>query len=89
MTNYGKVRSNNRPEAVEVKSNRVYIASNIKQYAVEVEGYLLEGYIYDYKGYDIDEYIHTLGAENAELKNELLDTQAALCEVYELVGGME
>ena len=89
MINYGKVHSVYRPQEIEVTSSTVYVASNIRSYTADLDGYEVTGYVYNYVAYPTKEYINTLGNKNKQLEEELLDTQAALCEVYELVGGME
>ena len=87
MKNYGKVKSSFLPEETKINATSVEIASNIEAYEEEVEGIIIEGYIYDYVVYDKDEYIKMLDAANKQLEAQLLDTQAALCDIYEAVIG--
>lgn len=37
--------------------------------------------------YTKDEYIKLMSEQNKNLEDKLTDTQLAICEVYELVGG--
>ena len=37
--------------------------------------------------YTKDEYIKLMAEKNAELESQLTDTQLALCDVYEMIGG--
>ena len=69
---------------VVVKDDYVYVHENIV-HTVDDEGH--EEYWMDEKRYEHQEYIETLGNENAELKNELTSTQMALVDVYEMIGG--
>lgn len=89
MIKYGKVHSAYRPKDIEVTTSMVYVAANIKTYSAVIEGYEVTGYVYDYIGYPTEEYINDLGTKNKQLEEELLDTQTALCEVYEMMGGLE
>lgn len=89
MISYGKVRSLARPKNLEVTISSVYLAYNIIPFEEEYDDRILHGYEYDYDKYDKDEYISQLGLENEELKETLLDTQSALCDIYEMIGGLE
>lgn len=90
MINYGKVQSNIEPPKIETTDNMIFIANNIQKYTTTIDDHLITGYEYDYIGYTKNEYITLLSEQNEELKEELLDTQVALCDVYELLeGGME
>ena len=57
MKNYGKVQSLNRPQEIEIKESKVFIASNIQPYSATVGEYEETGYEYDYIEYTKDEYI--------------------------------
>ena len=37
--------------------------------------------------YTKDEYIKLMDEKNTELESQLTDTQLALCDVYEMIGG--
>ena len=80
MTNYGKVRSSQAPKSIEITNSQVFIAKNISKYEETFDDYIMQGYEYDYVGYDKDEYILIL-------HNQILDTQMALCDIYESIGG--
>lgn len=78
-----KVRSSVRPQDIEVTANSVLVASNITPYEEEVFGQVISGYEYECKKYTKDEYLVYLTRANAQLKQDLLDTQLALVELYE------
>jgi nicotinate phosphoribosyltransferase len=56
--------------------------------AVEKDGKIIEGlFSYNEVQYTKDEYIQLMAEENEKLNKELIDTQLALCEVYEMLEG--
>ena len=68
MKDYGIVKSDNRPQEVEIKENEVFVASNIQPYEEEMEGHVMSGYKYNYKVYSKDEYYSsTIAALQEEL----------------------
>lgn len=87
MIKYERVKSSSEPEEVEVTATNVFIAENIAPYTEVLEGKTISGFIYDCVAYTKDEYIKLLDEQNKSLLNELLDTQMALCEIYEVIGG--
>lgn len=90
MKNYGIVYSSVSPQPIEVTSSSVFIASNIGEYEEEIEGKLTSGFKYNLIQYSKDEYIKILEEKNQRLEADLLDTQSALCDIYELLeGGLE
>lgn len=89
MKDYGRVQSAVKPPEVDVRETKVFVASNIKDVATpETDGQPgFTGYEYDLKEYEKDEYIKLLQQQNEELATEVTNTQMALCDVYELIGG--
>ena len=87
MINYGKVKSSIKPKAIEITKTQVFIAENITPYEEIFDDYTIKGYEYDYIGYDKDEYILNINQKNVALEAQILNTQMALCEVYESLGG--
>lgn len=75
------------PEEIVVSKDAVYVASNITPYEKTVEDQTMSGYQYDCEIYTKDEYLIKLTRENEKLKEDILDTQMALIELYE--GGEE
>lgn len=81
MKNYGKVQSLNRPQEIEIKESKVFIASNIQPYSATVGEYEETGYEYDYIEYTKDEYIQYLSEQSqkiTELEEELAATKILL-----------
>ena len=89
MVNHGKVRSAEAPEAVVVDEYSVWVAANVQEVTVPDEQGTRTEYEFDLTQYGKDEYIHSMINANAELENELNNTQLALCDVYELIMGGE
>lgn len=79
---------------VIVTNDKVYVHSNIEQ-VTEMNGKpVTDCYKYNEVQYEQKEYIEHIGNENVDLKQQLItaqtqvtDTQLALCDVYELIGG--
>ena len=89
MINYGIQRGSVKPPEVEITATAVFVASNITPYTYEFdEDQIIEGFEYNYVCYTKDEYLLKLAQDNAALKQDLIDTQLALCELYE-EGGYE
>ena len=89
MKDLGIVQSTVKPSEVDIKDTKVFIASDIKEVKEEgTDGQPgFEGYSYNLIEYDKDEYIKLLQQQNEELATEVTNTQMALCDVYELIGG--
>ena len=89
MIDYGIIRGAEEPQALEITSEMIFVASNVEPYEYgEDERHINRGYQYHYVSYTKNEYIKLLSEANDELKEELLDTQSALCDIYEsLLGG--
>lgn len=69
-----------------IDSTMVYIHTNIQP--LERNGKIIENlFTYDEIQYTKDEYIQLMAEENEKLNKELIDTQLALCEVYEMFEG--
>lgn len=87
---YEKTQSIDRPLDFEVNPYRVFVAKNIKYIEVPVvneDETLQSHYEYDLYEYTPEEYIGILQNGNNNLQQEVLDTQMALCDVYELLEG--
>lgn len=86
MFSYGKVRSTVKPDEVEIRETKVFIASNIQEISenVEKENEFV-GFEFDWQEYEKDEYILLQAQQNSELVKQVTETQLALCEVYELM----
>lgn len=71
MKNYGKVQSLNQPQEIEIKEDKVFIASNIEAYTHMVEDQEETGFEYNYVEYSKDEYIKLLSEQSQRLEEEL------------------
>ena len=89
MVNYGHIYSSEKPQEVEMTNTLVFVASNIQPFSRTLDDRAETGFEYDCICYTKDEYIHLMATTNAELQTELLNTQMALCEIYELLEGGE
>ena len=80
MKNLGRVRSSVKPINVELTDKFVFLATNITPYVEQIDDYTIEGFEYDYMQFGKDEYI-------SYLQEQLIQTQEAVCELYEDLGG--
>lgn len=75
-------------KALVIGKDTVYVHTDIVP--VEKEGKIVEGlFSYTEVQYGKDEYIELMAQQNEQLGNDLTDTQLALCELYETIGGAE
>lgn len=80
MIDYGRVRSTVRPEEKVIDAYSVWLNTDIRAIS-ETE------YEYRQVRYTKDEYLRLIDDKNAQLEEQLTDTQLALCDVYEMIGG--
>lgn len=87
MIDYGKVRSAVKPEPIVIDEFSVWVHTDIQSVSENVgtENEFI-GFEYSMVQYGKDEYIQAQAEKNAALKDDLTDTQLALCEVYEMLG---
>ena len=83
MINYGIQRSTTEPPTLLCTATAVFEARNIKPYTETIDEHVINGYEYEYYQYTKDEYILKLAQENATIWENLIDTQMALCDIYE------
>ena len=88
----GTVQGNaEQAKSLIIGKDTVYVHTDI----VPVEEYdhngkLIEGlFSYTEVQYGKDEYIELMAKQNEKLNSDLTDTQLALCELYEAVGGTD
>lgn len=88
MINHGKVKSTIKPENMVIDEYSVWINENIQEIEVEDEIVSADGqvekkkttmYEYDVLQYEKNEFI-------MQQSEQILDTQLALCEIYESLG---
>ena len=87
MINHGRVQSTVKPKEIEIDEHSVWENKDISEITVTDENGEHTEYEFNQTQYTKDEYIMLLNENNRELANELTDTQLALCDVYELIGG--
>lgn len=87
MKDYGTVRSTVKPEPKVIDDLSVWLNTDIQEVEVTHDDGTHIEYEFHQVQYSKDEYIDKIDTENAQLGQELIDTQIALCEVYELIGG--
>lgn len=88
----GTVQGNaEQAKALVIGKDTVYVHTDIapveksEKDTKDVEGL----FSYTEIQYDKDEYIELMAKQNEQLGNDLTDTQLALCEIYETIGGAE
>lgn len=85
MKSYPNTQSTISPQEFEVNPYRVFVAKNIQFIEVEEQEdpQQISYYQYDLYEYTPEEYIEILKQQNDDLNQEVLDTQMALCDIYE------
>lgn len=88
MITHALTYSTTQPQPIEVTDAKVLIASNIHLVTLyDDDNQPQQSYCYELTEYDKNEYIKLIGEQNEQLRNELLDTQSALCDIYEAMEG--
>lgn len=87
MVDYGRVKSTVKPEPIVIDEFSVWQHTDIQEVSENIgaENEFI-GYEYNMIQYTKDEFILMQSEKNAELFQQITDTQLALCEVYELMG---
>lgn len=86
MVDYGKVRSTIKPESVVIDDYSVWVNTSIEAVSENVGTETeFNGFEYSMVQYDKNEYILKQAQANAELSDQLTETQLALCDVYEMI----
>lgn len=87
MTDYGKIRSTVKPETIEVDEYSVDENTEITEITVDIDGEVHTEYEFTQVRYGKDEYIKLQAEQLAAQDAQIVDTQLALCDVYEMLGG--
>lgn len=89
MKDMGIVHGNGeQAKSVIVGVDTVYVHTDIQKVEIDQNGKAVEdSYSYHEVQYTKDEYLDLIMQENAALKESITDTQIALCEIYESIGG--
>ena len=85
MKNYGVQKSSALPNNFEITDSKVFVYENIEKIISKIEDQEITEYQFNLIEYDKDEYIKIISEKNEELNQQIIDTQLALCEVYELI----
>ena len=86
MIDYGKVRSTVKPDAIVIDEFSVWQHTDIQEVSENVgEENEFVGYKFNMVQYDKNEFILKQAKENAELSEQITQTQIALTEVYEMM----
>ncbi len=85
----GRVQGNSeQAKALVIGKDTVYVHTDITPF--EEDGKVVEDlFSYNEVQYNKDEYIEQMAQQNEKLGNDITDTQLALCEIYETLGGAE
>lgn len=83
MIDLGIVRSTVKPNAVEIDDYSVYVNNNINTVQTTTDGEVTAEYEYNQVRYDKNEYIKIIADKNAALESQMINTQMAICEIYE------
>jgi hypothetical protein len=88
MKDIGIVTGNaEQAKPLVIGKDKVYVHTDIVKIEKDFRGKPVEDlYSYHEVQYDKDEYIAIMAEENEKLNETLIDTQLALCEVYEMMG---
>ncbi len=84
MINHG---STVKPKEIEIDEYSVWKNKDISEMTVTDENGEHTEYEFSQTQYSKNEYIKFLHNNNKELEDKLTDTQLALCDVYEMIGG--
>ena len=87
MIDYGKVRSTEKPEEKIIDEHSVWINTDISEIEEPVGEDTFTGWEFNQVQYSKDEYIKLMDDKNTDLETQLTNTQLALCDVYEFIGG--
>lgn len=78
MISYKNVRSNDKPQDIEITETQVFLAKNIEEYSEIIEDHEVSGYKYDYFIYTKDEFLLESASQIESLKEELEATKILL-----------
>lgn len=89
MKDIGIVHGNGeQAKDVIVGVDIVYVHTDIQKVEKDHTGKVVEDlYSYHEVQYSKDEYLDLMMKENTSLQQSITDTQIALCEIYESIGG--
>lgn len=85
MKDCGLTRSTIEPKPIEITENKVFIATDVHQIITETDEHKIQEYEFNLIEYSKDEYIKLISNKNSEIEQTLIDTQMALCDIYESI----
>ena len=81
------VQSTIKPNEIEIDEYSVWVNKDVRKITVPDENGTHTEYEYNQTQYSKDEFIRLMSEQNKNLEDKLTDTQLALCDVYEMIGG--
>ena len=87
MTEYKNVQSAIKPNETEIDEYSVWVSTDIQEITITDENGEHTEYEFNQIQYSKDEYIRLMSEQSKALENELTDTQLALCDIFEMIGG--
>ena len=87
MIEYKSIRSTVKPENKVIDDYSVWINSDIQEVEVKTDEETHTEFEFNQVRYTKDEYINLIDNKNTELEQQVTNTQLALCDVYEMIGG--
>lgn len=81
------VQSTIKPNEIEIDEYSVWVNKDVREITVPDENGIHTEYEYNQTQYSKDEFIRLMSEQNKNLEDKLTDTQLALCDVYEMIGG--
>lgn len=90
MINIGTIMGDaEQAKPLVIGKDTVYVHTDITPVPDDEENGIRGMFSYTEVQYDKDEYIEMMAQQNENLNTNLIDTQLALCEIYESIGGAE
>lgn len=87
MIDYGNVQSMDKPQNVAVDEYSVWVNTDIQEVDVKDFDGIHKEFSFHQVRYTKDEYIRLMIEQSNALESEITNTQIALTEIYEAIGG--
>lgn len=90
MQNYGLTKSSIKPQPIEFDEYNVWVNSDIKKINENIgQDNEFIGFQFNMVKYSKDEFIKLQAENQKNLIERINNTQLALCEIYESLGGVK